>query len=510
MDVGVHSGARVVSYPALRARAGRIAAGLLELGVQPGDRVALLIRNEPVFIEASLGIGMAGAVPVPVNWHWRGRELEHVLTDSGSRAVFVHADLLRDVGGRLPPGLRIIEVGVPAELRDAYGVGSDAARPAGADLELETWIAECAPLTEAAAEAPLSVIYTSGTTGLPKGVVRSPTTPEQRGETIAAVMHHFGLQPGMRTLIPAPMYHTAPNVHALFAAALGVDLTLLPRFDAELFLRTVQDRRIEHVQMVPTMFVRLLALPDEVRDRYDVSSLRAIVHAAAPCPVHVKRRLIDWLGPIVLEYYGGTETGIVTWCDTAGWLAHPGSVGAPVSGASLRILSESGEPLGSGQVGQVYVRPPGYWPAFTYLGDDAKRRAIERDGHLTLGDVGYADADGYLYLTDRMTDMVISGGVNIYPAEIESVLLALPGVQDVAVFGIPDDQYGEALAAHIEADPQVNLSEEQVREHAGRELAAYKVPRIIVFDSALPREDSGKLFKRRLRARYWADAGRTI
>jgi long-chain acyl-CoA synthetase len=510
MDAGVHSGDRVVTYPELRARAGRIAAGLIALDVQPGDRVALLLRNEPTFVEASLGIGMVGAVPVPINWHWRGRDLEYVLTDSASRAVLVHADLLRDLATSLPPGLRVIEVAVPPELRDAYGVGAEATVPAGIDLELESWIAGRSPITEATADAPLSVIYTSGTTGLPKGVVRSPSTPEQRVRTVAAVMRHFGLTPGMRTLIPAPMYHTAPNVHALFAASLGVDLTLLPRFDAELFLRTVHERRIEHVQMVPTMFVRLLELPPAQRDRYDTSSLRAIVHAAAPCPAHVKRRMIDWLGPIVLEYYGATELGIVTWCDSAGWLAHPGSVGAPVEGASVRILSDTGERVDSGQVGQVYVRPPDYWPQFTYLGDEEKRRAIERDGHFTLGDIGYLDDDGYLYLTDRATDLVISGGVNIYPAEIESVLLALPGVRDVAVFGIPDEQYGEALAAHVDADPSAGLTEDRVRAHVRRELAAYKVPRVVVFDSALPREDSGKLFKRRLRDRYWSQAGRAI
>jgi long-chain acyl-CoA synthetase len=249
---------------------------------------------------------------------------------------------------------------------------------------------------------------------------------------------------------------------------------------------------------------------EETRRRYDLSSLRAIVHAAAPCPAHVKRQMIEWLGPIVLEYYGGSETGPIVACDSAGWLAHPGTVGCAVDGADVRVDDAQGRPLPAGEVGEIYVKPPRYWPGFTYLGDDAKRRSIERDGYLTVGDVGYVDEDGYLFLTDRASDMVISGGVNIYPAEIEAALHKLPGVRDAAVFGIPDAEYGEALAAHVDAAPEAGLTEQQVRDHVRSELAGYKVPKVVVFDDDLPREDSGKLFKRRLRDRYWAETGRSI
>jgi long-chain acyl-CoA synthetase len=504
---GVHSGGREVSYGELRSRAARVATGLAELDVGVADRVAVVLRNEPAFLEISLGVGLLGAVPVPVNWHWRGPELSHLLCDSASRAVFVHADLLEGVEAVLPPGVRVIEVPVAEEVAGAYGVAREVS---GRHPEYEAWLAGVEPWAEEPSEAPMSVIYTSGTTGLPKGVVRAPSSPEDRAATVRSVLRYFGLEPSMRTLIPAPMYHTAPNVHSLFAAALGIDLTLMPRFDAEDFLRLVQARRINHAQMVPTMFVRLLALPEAVRARYDTSSLQAIVHAAAPCPPHVKQRMIEWLGPIILEYYGGTETGAVSWCDSEGWLAHPGSVGCALEGASLRILGERDEVLGPGEVGRVFARPPEHWPRFTYLGDEEKRRRIEVDGHVTLGDVGYLDDDGYLYLTDRASDMVISGGVNIYPAEVEGVLLALPGVRDAAVFGIPDEVLGEVLAAHLDADPEAGLDEHRVRDHVRERLAAYKVPRLVVFDSALPREDSGKLFKRRLRERYWAATGRSI
>jgi long-chain acyl-CoA synthetase len=208
--------------------------------------------------------------------------------------------------------------------------------------------------------------------------------------------------------------------------------------------------------------------------------------------------MIDWLGPIVLEYYGGTETGIVTWCDSAQWLAHPGTVGHAIEGADVRIYDPEGSPLPAGASGHVYLKPPPFWPAFTYNGDPAKRASIERDGYVTVGDVGYLDSDGYLYLNDRSTDMVISGGVNIYPAEIEHALLEIPGVRDAAVFGIPDAEYGESLVAHVDAD----LPPAQIEELLRGAIAGYKVPRRIVIDRELPREDTGKLFKRRLRERY--------
>jgi long-chain acyl-CoA synthetase len=507
----VHSGERDLDYAQLRARAARIAGGLRALGVGSGDRVAIVLRNEPAFLEVSIAAALVGAVPVPTNWHWKGEELGYVLSNSASKVVFVHSDLLAQVEPALPAETtEVLEVALPVELVQAYGMSQEAAAPSGRHPLLDSWLAEHEPLDERAAAPPMSVIYTSGTTGRPKAILRSTPSPDMTAKLLAGVMEVFGLAPGMRTLVPAPLYHTAPNIHATFAAALELDLTLMPRFDAEQLLALVQAKGIQHIQMVPTMFVRLLALPQPIRSRYDLSSLRAVVHAAAPCPVHVKQAMIDWLGPIVREYYGGSEVGPIVSCDSAGWLAHPGTVGRPIEGADVRVHAPDGELLAAGQVGEIYLKPPPYWPQFTYLGDEEKRRSIERDGYLTLGDVGYLDEDGYLFLTDRASDMVISGGVNIYPAEIEAVLHTLPGVRDVAVFGIPDERYGEALAAHIDAAPEAGLTEEAVRDHVRRELAGYKVPKVVVFDDELPREDSGKLFKRRLRDRYWAQTNRRI
>jgi long-chain acyl-CoA synthetase len=261
--------------------------------------------------------------------------------------------------------------------------------------------------------------------------------------------------------------------------------------------------------MVPTMFVRLLALPEQVRASYDISSLRWVVHAAAPCPPEVKRGMIEWLGPIVAEYYGSTETGPVVFCDSEEWLAHPGTVGRAIEGAVVKVLDEDGRELPPGESGEVFVWLD-TWPNFTYEGDEDKRRSVERDGLVSCGDIGYLDDAGYLYLNDRRSDMVISGGVNIYPAEIEACLLALPGVRDCAVFGIPHDEFGEALAAHVELDQDASLDEEDVRAHVRANLAGYKTPAVVKLGGGLPREDSGKIFKRRLREPYWAGRGRAI
>jgi long-chain acyl-CoA synthetase len=502
MTSAVRLGSLERSHPEIAARAARAASGLHELGMRAGDRAAIVLRNDPAYVEVTAAIRVLGGVPVPVNWHWRGQELAHLLGDSASRVAFVHADLLDEVERVAGDDVQIIELPVPPDYPAP-------AAPSGRHVDYEAWLAGQPAWSRPAASAPMSMIYTSGTTGAPKGVRRAPTTSEQDAGIGEMVSLGFGLLPGMRTLIPAPIYHTAPNTHLVMGFALGCDITLMARFDPEGFLALVQRHRIEHTQMVPTMFTRLLALPQEVRDRYDVSSLQRVVHAAAPCPVPAKRDMIEWLGPIVTEYYGGTESGIVVYCDSAEWLAHPGTVGRPMSDGAVRILGPEGQELPVDEEGEVYLRPPSAWPEFTYENDPAKRAAIERDGFVTLGDAGRVDADGFLYLTDRVKDMVIAGGVNIYPVEIEQCLMTLAGVRDVAVFGIPDADRGEALAAHIELDPGAGLTEDDVRDHVRSRLASYKVPRRVVFDDRLPREDTGKLFKRKLREAYW-DPGRRI
>jgi long-chain acyl-CoA synthetase len=499
-EIGVRCGGRFTSYPELFDRALRATRGLHDLGIGAGDRVALLLRNSIEFLEASIATVPLGASAVPINWHWRGEEIAHVLLDSGAKALVVYADLWPAIAASVPDGAVVIVV---------PGAGEDAAQlPEGA-LWWPDWLAGNEPWDEPPEAAPVSVIYTSGTTGQPKGVVRVPATDGQREAMQGLLGQVFGLAAGERTVIPAPLYHTAPNVYALSAAIRGMDMTIMPSFDAEEFLRIVADHRVTVVQMVPTMFVRLLALPEQARSRYDLSSLRSIVHAAAPCPEDVKRAMIEWLGPIVAEYYGGTETGPVVYCTSQEWLAHPGTVGRPIEQAVVKVLDAEGRELPVGESGEIYMWLD-TWPDFTYAGDEEKRRSVERDGLVSCGDIGYLDADGYLYLNDRRSDMVISGGVNIYPAEIEACLQSLQGVRDCAVFGVPDDEFGEALAAHVELDDGAQVTADDVRDHVRSRLAAYKTPRVVEFSQALPREDSGKIFKRRLREPYWRGRERAI
>jgi long-chain acyl-CoA synthetase len=283
----------------------------------------------------------------------------------------------------------------------------------------------------------------------------------------------------------------------------------MPRFEPEALLQLIETHRITHLQTVPTMFVRLLKLPEAVRRQYDVSSLEFVVHAAAPCPREVKQAMIDWWGPVIHEYYGATEIGSVVFCSAADWMAHPGTVGRALPGVEVRVFDESGADCAVGVPGDVYARNLA-GSDFTYHGDDAKRRRAELRGLISVGDVGYLDADGFLHLCDRRTDMVISGGVNIYPAEIESALVQLPEVADCAVFGVPDDELGEVLLACVQPAFDTSPDEAAIRTRLRAMLAGYKVPKRFVFMEQLPREDSGKIFKRRLREPYWAGRERRI
>jgi long-chain acyl-CoA synthetase len=499
-EIGVRCGGRFTTYPELFGRALRATRGLSELGVGAGDRVALLLRNSLEFLEASIATVPLGASAVPINWHWRGEEIAHVLTDSGAKVLVAHEDLWPAIAEAVPADVTLIVVA---------GDGAAGGDPPSGALAWSDWLARHEPWSEPPAGAPVSIIYTSGTTGRPKGVVRTPATDSQREATQALVGEIFQLAPGERTVIPAPMYHTAPNVYALASAIRGMDMTIMTSFDPEEFLRIVSDRKVTVVQMVPTMFVRLLALPLQARSRYDLSSLRSVIHAAAPCPPEVKRAMIEWLGPIVAEYYGSTETGPVVFCTSEEWLAHRGTVGRPIAHAMVRVLDEHGNDLPAGESGEVYVWLD-VWPDFTYEGDEEKRRAIERDGLVSCGDIGYLDTDGYLYLNDRRSDMVISGGVNVYPAEIEACLTSMPGIRDCAVFGVPDEEFGEVLAAHVEVHDGASVTADQVRDYVRTRLAGYKTPRLVEFSTALPREDSGKIFKRRLREPYWRGRERAI
>lgn len=504
---GIVSGERRYSKDVFESRIARAASGLARLGAGPGQSVAILLRNDIAFIEASLAAQRIGAYAVPVNWHFHAEEIGYVLADCDARVVVGHADLLASLGSRVPASAKIVTVGVPEEISRAYGIDATRLAPIGSDWE--TLIARSEPWSGPAVPQTMSMIYTSGTTGHPKGVRRQPPTAEQQRGLDEQRRLVNGLDPGVRAMVPGPLYHSAPNSFALRAARVADLLVVLPRFEPEAFLAAIERHRITTLFMVPVMFVRLLKLDASVRRRYDVSSLRFVMHAAAPCPPDVKRAMIDWWGPIVWEFYGATEIGAITIISSEEWLARPGSVGRTTPGTRLRIFGDDGRELSAGEIGEVYSKV-GCYPDFTYNGLPERRAEVERDGLITCGDMGYLDRDGYLFLCDRKRDMVISGGVNIYPAEIEAVGIGMPGVKDCAVFGVPDAEFGEALLMLVEPQDGYALEPAAVRQYLLQHLAGYKVPRSIEIQTGLPREDSGKIFKRRLREPYWEKAGRRI
>jgi long-chain acyl-CoA synthetase len=490
-------------------RAARAATGLASLGLGRLDSVALMLRNDFAFFEASMAAGMLGAYPVPVNWHYTGDEAGYVIRDCGAKALVVHADLLARIEDDVPAGVRVLVVETPEEIRAAYGLAPEQGRPPEDALAWDDWLAGFEPMTPGDVAAPGTMIYTSGTTGRPKGVRRSPPTPEQTEAFTEVLLQVFGLRAGARVAITGPMYHSAPNAYGMSAANLGGDVILQPRFDPEDLLALIDAHRVTHMHMVPTMFVRLLKLPDAVKAKYDLSSLEFVVHAAAPCPPDVKQRMIEWWGPVINEYYGATETGAVVFCTSEEWLAHPGTVGRALPHADVQVLDDDGRPLPANETGEIACRLHTI-ADFTYHGDDAKRADADRAGLVAPGDVGYLDEDGFLFISDRKKDMVISGGVNIYPAEIEAVLIDMPGVHDCGVFGIPDDEFGESLCAAVQPEDGAELDADAVRAWLRERVAGYKVPRVVDLHAELPREDSGKIFKRKLREPYWEDAGRQV
>jgi long-chain acyl-CoA synthetase len=340
-------------------------------------------------------------------------------------------------------------------------------------------------------------------------VRRQPPSARETEVSTEIMARIFGFQSEKPVaLLTAPMYHATPNGFFRLAVARDAVIVIESRFDPERYLALIDRHRVTDAYGVATMFVRLLRLPEAVRAKYDVSSLRSVVHGAAPTAPEVKRAMIGWWGPVLVEHYGSTELGAVVGCDSHEWLAHPGTVGRALPHVQLRILDAQGNELPVGEIGEIFARP--IYPDFTYQNDPGKRAAMERDGFWTAGDIGRLDADGYLYLSDRKNDMVISGGVNIYPKEIEAELLGLDRIRDCAVFGIPDEEFGEALAAVIQPMPDANLTEAEVRAYLTGRVAKYKVPKVIQFRDELPRQDTGKIYKRLLRDEFWKATGRNI
>jgi long-chain acyl-CoA synthetase len=499
------SGDRSISYPDIMQRIAKAATGFKALGAGETAPVAMMLRNDFALFETAFGAGAIGARIVPINWHLKGEEVGYILADSGAKLLVCHADLLPQIADGLPKDLPVLIVRTPPEIAAAYGVAEAATDvPAGA-TDFDLWREQQVPMDNPPKRA-LTMFYTSGTTGRPKGVKRGAMTPEQAAasERVGAIA--YGLKPDNQiVLMNGPMYHSAPSSYGLMAFRHGSTIVLEPRFDPEDLLQLVEQHRVTNMHMVPTMFVRLLRLPDDVKSRYDLSSLRNVIHGAAPCPVHVKQAMIKWWGLVINEYLGSTETGVPIWHSSEEALKKPGTVGRTIEGGVVRIYRPDGTQCDVGEPGEIYMRQTSV-PDFDYQGRPEARAEAGRDGLISVGDVGYLDEDGYLFMCDRKRDMVISGGVNIYPAEIESTLIGMDGIRDCAVFGVPDDEFGERLVGCVEIEDGLTICSADIQAYLKQRLANFKVPKEIHFHDALPRESTGKIFKRKLRDQYAAKA----
>lgn len=481
-----------VDSKAFAAKVELSASGLYDLGIVRGDCVALLMRNSIEFVQITMAAGRLGAFAVPVNWHLTVDEVSHVLDDCEPKVLFVDDDLL----GSLPP--RWIERAAIVRVPVLPSEGS----PAGIGDLLADWLDKASGTLPPPSLSPGSIVYTSGTTGKPKGVRRAAPTADQQEAMAKVRAQLYRLSPDDRVLIPGPLYHSFPNQLAINAAAAAAYVEIMPRFDAEEMLRIIQRERITSIGLAPIMFVRLLKLPLEARQAYDVSSLRWAIHAGGPCTEQVKRAMIEWWGPVIAEYYGGTETGPLTLCTSDEWLAHPGTVGRPIEGAQIRIVDGDNVDVPRGTPGEIYGRLKSY-PDFTYHNQEARRAEVGLGDLVSLGDIGFQDEDGYVHLCDRARDMVVSGGVNIYPAEIEGAMSSIDGVEDCAVFGIPDPEFGETLVAYVVGP----IDEAALRQELRKQIAGYKIPRRIVSVGDIARDPLGKIRKRNLRDEYMARSG---
>jgi long-chain acyl-CoA synthetase len=490
---------RTVTFAALHAQANRIAHGLHAAGLRRGDCIAIMLENRSETLALFMAVAQSGLYLTPLNTHLAPPEAAYIVQDCEARVTVCSArtaELMRRA---------LDSIDYPAERRfsvdpvDGFRPLSDLTDGQPATPPAERW-------------AGTTMTYTSGTTGRPKGVRRpfGDLDPETVSTRQAMFLFLFGITPrdhGVH-LVVAPLYHTAVINFASNHLHLGHTVVLMDRWTPEGMLDRITRYRVTTTHMVPTMFTRLLKLPQAVRDACDVSSLRHMIHGAAPCPIEVKRQMLQWWGDTVYEYYAASEGG-GTLATPSDWRARPGTVGKPWPISRIRILDDQHQPVPAGTPGTVWIAMGEH--TFKYHKDDKKTSDSWRDGFFTVGDAGFVDADGFLFLCDRKADMIIAGGVNIYPAEIESTLSQHPAVDDVAVFGVPDDDMGEAVKAVVQPaagrEPSPELAAE-ITAWAAERLAKYKLPRTIDFIETMPRDPNGKLYKRTLRDPWWSGRSR--
>jgi long-chain acyl-CoA synthetase len=485
----------------LLSRVNQLTHALRDLGLQPGDGIASLLPNGVAPVELYLTALQAGWYLTPLNWHFTAPEASYIVRDCGAKAFFVHeqfAQLGIDTAD---------QAGIPANARFAYGVVPGFAPVA----DLRDGHPASAPENRTAGA---TMHYTSGTTGRPKGVRRGLTgmDPDDAMALASFLLMFFGVTEGQPNahLLTSPNYHTAVTVFGGGALQMGHTLVCMDGWNSETALALVDKYRCTNSHMVPTQFKRMLSLPDEVKAKYDLSSMKWLIHAAAPCPIGIKQQMLEWWGDCVWEYYAATEGG-GTIASPQDWRAHPGTVGTKWPISEVLVVDEDGNEQPTGLPGTIYMKMG--VAEFEYYGDEEKTKANRLRDYFTVGDIGYLDADGFLFLCDRKADMIISGGANIYPAEIEAEIIMNPKVADVAVFGIPDEDWGEQIKAVVQPAEGIEPGDELAAEILGSlegRLSKMKWPKSIDFSPELPRDPSGKLLKRRLRDPYWADQATKI
>lgn len=493
----------ITSWTELRERVTRLSRAMADRGIGSGDTIAVMMGNRRELYEILLAAAHTGFTVVPVNWHWVADELAYVVEDSGARALLV-GDRFVDVATAAMADDRSASIEFSAVVGDGPFDAYEALVASGDD----------APLEDQFLGGPM--FYTSGTTGRPKGVrgmlSGGQGIPSEIFKLICSSMDAYVPSDGT-TLLCGPAYHSAQWAFSFMPLVNGSTIVMQHKFDAAGVLALIDEHAVTNLHLVPTQFKRMLDLPDDVRSGFDGSSLTAVWHGAAPCPPPWKRAMIDWFGPVVHEYYGSTEGAFISVIRSDEWLERGGSVGKPLEVMEVFVVDDEGKHLGPNETGTLYFKSA-MGTDFEYHNDPEKTAAAHLEpGVFTTGDVGHLDDDGYLWLSDRKIDMIISGGVNIYPAEIEAVISESPAVEDVAVIGVPNDEFGEEVKAIVAvSDPAVDRTalEATLIEACGEKLAGYKRPRSVDFVDEMPRTGTGKILKRALREPYWADAGRTI
>jgi long-chain acyl-CoA synthetase len=485
---------QVVTFGELEATSNQGAQLFRKLGLRAGDHIAIMLENHVRFLQICWAAQRAGLYYTAISWRLQQQEVEYIVNNCEAR-VFITSSQRRDVAQALKGRIANVE---HCYMLDATVDG------------YESWEAAIAamPTTPVADQTEgQAMLYSSGTTGYPKGIKR-PLSGVKFGEmdALPVMTTLYGADQNSIYLSPAPLYHAAPLGFSMACLRNGIEVVVMEHFEAERALRYIEQYRVTHSQWVPTMFVRMLKLPEEVRKKYDVSSLKCAIHAAAPCPIPVKEQMIEWWGPVLYEYYAGTEGNGFVQLNSQEWLAHRGSVGRALN-CSVHICDDEGKELPVGEPGTIYFGGGGQ---FEYYKDPNKTaQSRHPQGWSTLGDVGYVDEEGYLYLTDRKHFMIISGGVNIYPQETENILITHPKVYDVAVFGVPNEDFGEEVKAVVQpvdmaqAGPEL---EQELIAFCRQHLSHIKCPRTVDFEEQLPRHPTGKLYKRLLKDRYWQKA----